>query len=122
MGSGIAQLSVEAGFDTVGREMSLELAERAKAQIARFLARKVEKGQIDPGADEAAVARLALTDTLADLADCDLVIEAAFEDLEVKQQLFRELEAFVRPDAILATNTSALSVTEIASATERPAR
>src|SRR4051794_28661053 len=122
MGSGIAQLSVEAGFETVGRELTLELGERAKAPIARVLGREVEKGQLEAGADEAAVARLRLTDSFADLADCDVVIEAAFESLEVKQELFRELEAVVRPDAILATNTSALSVTEIAAATERPER
>jgi len=122
MGSGIAQLAVEAGFETVGRELTPELGEKAKAQITRFLARKVEKGQLDAGADEAAVARLSLTTDFADLADCDLVIEAAFESLEVKQQLFSELEAVVRPDAILASNTSALSVTEIASLTERPER
>jgi 3-hydroxybutyryl-CoA dehydrogenase len=122
MGSGIAQLAVEAGFETVGRELTEELGERAKAQIARFLGRKVEKGQLEPGADEAALARLTLATELAALADCDLVIEAAFESLEVKQQLFRELEAAVRPDAILASNTSALSVTEIASVAERPER
>jgi 3-hydroxybutyryl-CoA dehydrogenase len=122
MGSGIAQLAVEAGFETVGREMSAELGEKAKGQVASFLARKVAKGQLEAGADEAAVARLSLTTDLADLGDCDLVIEAAYENLEVKQQLYRELEAAVRPDTILATNTSALSVTEIASATERPER
>jgi 3-hydroxybutyryl-CoA dehydrogenase len=122
MGSGIAQLALEAGIETVGREMTAELGAKAKAQIGHFLARKVEKGQLEPGGDEAALARLALTTDLADLGDCDLVIEAAFENLEVKQQLFRELEAAVRPDTILATNTSALSVTEIASATERPER
>jgi 3-hydroxybutyryl-CoA dehydrogenase len=122
MGAGIAQLCIEAGVDTVGREVSLELGERAKGRIAHFLARKVEKGQLDAGADEAAVARLRLTEDVADLAGCDLVIEAAFEDLAVKQQLFRELEAAVGPDAILATNTSALSVTQIASAAERPER
>jgi 3-hydroxybutyryl-CoA dehydrogenase len=122
MGAGIAQLSIEGGFDTVAREVSLELAERAKAGIGGHLARKVEKGQLEAGADEAALARLALTESVGDLAGCDLVIEAVFENLEVKQQLFGELEAVVRPDAILATNTSALSVTEIAAATARPER
>ncbi len=122
MGAGIAQLCIEAGVETTGREVSLELAEQAKGRIAHFLQRKVEKGQLDAGADEAALARLALTADVADLADCDLVVEAAFEDLAVKQALFRELEAAVRPDAILATNTSALSVTQIAAATERPER
>jgi len=95
MGAGIAQLCVEAGVDTVGREVSLELAEKAKARIAHFLARKVEKGQLEAGADAAAVARLTLTEEVADLAGCDLVIEAAFEDLAVKQQLFARLEKVV---------------------------
>src|SRR4051794_37996449 len=114
MGAGIAQVCIEAGFETVGREVSLERAEAARDGIARFLARKVEKGQLAADERDAAVGRLSLTEDVADLADCDLVIEAAFEELAVKHELFRELEATVRPDAILATNTSALSVTEIA--------
>ena len=114
MGAGIAQVCVEAGFETIGREVSLELAERAKERIGGFLTRKVEKGQLAQDERDAAVARLALTTDVADLADCDLVIEAAFEDLAVKHDLFGELERAVAADAILASNTSALSVTEIA--------
>jgi 3-hydroxybutyryl-CoA dehydrogenase len=122
MGSGIAQLAVEAGFDTVGREVDLGRAEAARERIAHFLTRKVEKGQIEQDARDAAVARLRLTTELSELAECDVVIEAAFEDLAVKHELFRDLERVVRDDAILATNTSALSVTEIAAVLERPAR
>jgi 3-hydroxybutyryl-CoA dehydrogenase len=122
MGAGIAQLCVEAGIDTVGREVSLELAEKARDRIAHFLTRKVEKGQLEQDARDAAVARLTLTADVADLADCDLVIEAIVESLEPKQELFRELERVCRPDAVLATNTSALSVTEIGSATSTPER
>jgi 3-hydroxybutyryl-CoA dehydrogenase len=122
MGSGIAQLAVEAGFDTVGREVEMERAEAARDQIAHFLARKVEKGTLEQDARDAAIARLSLTTSLADLADCDVVIEAAYEDLEVKQELFQVLESVVRHDTILATNTSALSVTAIASVLERPER
>src|SRR3954453_13406094 len=122
MGSGIAQLATEAGFDTVGREVELARAEQARDRIAHFLTRKVEKGTLAQDARDAAVARLRLTADVADLRDCDVVIEAAFEDLEVKHALFRELEQVVRDDAILATNTSALSVTEIASVLERPER
>jgi len=122
MGSGIAQLAIEAGFDTVGREVEAERGEAARERIAHFLMRKVEKGQLEQAARDAAVARLVLTTDLADLADCDVVIEAAFEDLAVKHELFRALEAVVREDAILATNTSALSVTEIASVLDRPER
>ena len=122
MGGGIAQLCVEAGIETVGREVSLELAEQGRDRIAHFLTRKVEKGQLEQGARDAAVGRLTLTADLADLADCDLVIEAIVEALGPKQELFRELERVCRPDAVLATNTSALSVTEIASATSSPER
>ena len=122
MGGGIAQLCVEAGIETVGREVSLELAEKGRDRIAHFLTRKVEKGQLEQGARDAAVGRLTLTVDLADLGDCDLVIEAIIEALEPKQELFRELERVCRPDAVLATNTSALSVTEIASATSSPER
>ena len=122
MGAGIAQLCVEAGVDTIGREVSLELGEAARDRIAHFLTRKVEKGQLDQSARDAAVSRLSLTTDLADFADCDLVIEAIVEDLAPKQELFAELERVCRVDAVLATNTSALSVTEIAAATSTPGR
>ncbi len=122
MGAGIAQLCVEAGVDTVGREVSLELGGRARDRIAHFLTRKVEKGLVEEEARDAAVGRLSLTTDLADLAGCDLVIEAIVEDLAPKQELFASLERVCRPDAVLATNTSALSVTEIAAATSTPER
>ena len=121
-GAGIAQLCVEAGIDTIGREVSEELGERARDRIAHFLTRKVEKGQLEQDARDEAVGRLSLTTSLDALADCDVVIEAIVEDLAPKQELFRELERICRADAVLATNTSALSVTEIASATTTPER
>ena len=108
MGAGIAQLCVEAGVDTVGREVSLALTEKAGDRIAHFLTRKVEKGQLDQDARDAAVGSLSLTADLEDLAGCDLVIEAIVEELEPKQELFHELERICRGDAVLATNTSAL--------------
>ncbi|HWQ24817.1 MAG TPA: 3-hydroxyacyl-CoA dehydrogenase family protein [Gaiellaceae bacterium] len=122
MGAGIAQLGIEAGYEVVGREVSDDLAEAARGRIAHFLQRKVEKGQLGAEEREAALARLTLTTDLSDLAGCDLVIEAIVEDLEAKLTLFAELERIVRPDALLATNTSALSVTEIAAATSTPER
>ena len=122
MGSGIAQLAVEAGFETIGREVDMERAEKARGQIAHFLTRKVEKGTLEQDARDAAVGHLRLTTTLADLGDCDVVIEAAYEDLAVKHELFQILESVVRDDTILATNTSALSVTAIASVLQRPER
>ena len=122
MGAGIAQLCVEAGVDTIGREVSMELAEGARDRIGHFLTRKVEKGQLEQAARDDAVGRFSLTTALADFADCDLVIEAIVEELAPKQALFAELERICKPDAVLATNTSALSVTEIASATSSPER
>jgi len=122
MGGGIAQLALEAGYDVVGREVTAELGERAAGRIAHFLARKVEKGQLEPDARDAAVGRLSLTTELEDLAGADLVIEAIMEELAAKLELFAALDGIVRPETILATNTSALSVTEIAAATTRPER
>jgi 3-hydroxybutyryl-CoA dehydrogenase len=122
MGAGIAQLCVEAGVDTVGREVTAELGERARDRIAHFLTRKVEKGQLGADARDAAVARLSLTIDLSALAGCDLVIEAIAEELAPKQELFTELERICRADAVFATNTSALSVTEIASTISSPER
>jgi 3-hydroxybutyryl-CoA dehydrogenase len=122
MGAGIAQVCVQAGVETVGREVSEELAERARERIAHYLGRGVEKGRSTPEERDAALARLRTTTELADLAGCDLVVEAVVEELDAKRQLFRELESVVAPEAVLATNTSALSVSEIASATKRSER
>src|SRR5438067_9912917 len=122
MGAGIAQVSVQAGCDTVGREVTDELAERGRATIDRYLTRGVEKGRLNEDDRTAALGRLTLTTELGDLADCDLVIEAVLEELELKREVFAELDRVCRPDAVLATNTSALSVAEIAEATERPER
>jgi 3-hydroxybutyryl-CoA dehydrogenase len=122
MGAGIAQISVQSGFETIGREVESQLGERGRATIERYLARGVEKGRLSGDERDAALGRLTLTTDLADLADCDLVIEAALEELELKREIFAELDRVTRPDAILATNTSALSVSEIAEATEQPQR
>jgi 3-hydroxybutyryl-CoA dehydrogenase len=119
MGAGIAQVCVVAGFETVGREVSDELCERARGTIEHYLARGVEKGRLSEADKDAALARLTTTTELADLAGCDLVIEAIVEELDAKQTLFAELSA-IEPGAILATNTSALSVSEIASAAAWP--
>ena len=118
MGAGIAQLAVEAGLETVGREVTDELGEAARGRIEHFLTRKVEKGQI--GSFE--IGLLTLTTDLSAFADCDVVIEAIVEELGPKRELFTELDRICRPNAVLATNTSALSVTEIANATVRPER
>ena len=122
MGAGIAQVSVQSGHETVGREVSAELGQRGRATIERYLTRGVEKGRLSEEEHDAALGRLTLTTELADLADCDLVIEAVLEELELKREVFAELDRVTRPDAVLATNTSALSVSEIAEATQHPER
>jgi 3-hydroxybutyryl-CoA dehydrogenase len=122
MGAGIAQISVQAGYETVGREISAELGERGRSTIERYLGRGVEKGRMTGAERDAALGRLSLTTELGDLADCDLVIEAVLEEPELKREVFAELDRITRPAAVLATNTSALSVREIAAATTRPER
>ena len=122
MGAGIAQVAIEAGFEVVGREVNTELGAAAAGRIGHFLTRKVEKGQTTQDERDAAVARLSTTTELSELAQCDLVIEAIVEELDAKRALFGELEEICRGDAVLATNTSALSVTEIAAATGTPER
>jgi 3-hydroxybutyryl-CoA dehydrogenase len=122
MGAGIAQVCVQAGVETVGHEVTPEFAERGRATIERYLARGVEKARLTQDEMGAALDRLRFATELDGLAGCDLVIEAIVEQVDAKKELFAALERIVRPDAILATNTSALSVTEIAAATERPER
>ena len=122
MGAGIAQVSVQAGFDTVAREVSDELAARGRSTIEHYLGRAVEKGRMSGDERSAALGRLTLTTELADLSDCDLVIEAVLEELPLKREVFAELDRLTRPESVLATNTSALSVAEIAEATQRPER
>jgi 3-hydroxybutyryl-CoA dehydrogenase len=122
MGAGIAQVCLQGGLEVVGRDVTRELGETARERIDHYLSRGVEKERLTQAEKDAALDRLVLTTELGDLADCQLVIEAAFEDLDVKRTLFRELDELVRAPAILATNTSALSVTQIADATAAPER
>jgi 3-hydroxybutyryl-CoA dehydrogenase len=121
MGAGIAQVCVQAGVETVGREVTAELGERARARIAHYLGRGVEKGRLSAEERDAALGRLTTTTELSELAGCDLVIEAVVEELDAKREIFAELDRLL-PDAVLATNTSALPVREIAAAAERSDR
>ncbi len=121
MGAGIAQVCVQAGVETVGREVTEELGERARERIAHYLGRGVEKGRLTAEERDAALGRLTTTTELADLEGCDLVIEAVVEELGAKREIFAELDRLL-PSAVLATNTSALPVGEIATAAERPER
>src|SRR5213592_4150685 len=122
MGAGIAQVCAQAGFETIGREVSEELCERARGTIEHYLGRAVEKGKMTAEERDAALGRLSFTTDLGDLAGCELVIEAIVEELEPKREVFAELERIVAPEAILASNTSAIPIHKIAEATEHPER
>ena len=121
MGAGIAQVCIQAGVETVGREVTEELGERARDRIAHYLGRGVEKGRLTSEERDAALGRLTVTTELTDLEGCDLVIEAVVEELDAKREIFAELDQLL-PSAVLATNTSALPVREIAAAASRPER
>ena len=122
MGAGIAQLSIEAGLDTIAYEADAQRGEAAREQIAHFLGRKVEKGRLEAAARADALARLCLVSSASELAGCDIVVEAVFEDLAAKRAVFEELEQACGPATILATNTSALSVGAIAAGLAHPER
>jgi 3-hydroxybutyryl-CoA dehydrogenase len=122
MGHGIAHVAAQAGFKTLLFDVTRELAERGRTRISENLGKGVEKGKVKPEDRDAAMARMEATGTLADLAPCQMVIEAAPEDLALKQSLFGQLSAICSPDAILATNTSSLSLTEIAASAKNPER
>jgi 3-hydroxybutyryl-CoA dehydrogenase len=122
MGAGIAQVCIQAGLRTVGQELTPELASRGRQAIEKRLDRHVEKGRLTPGERDATLSLLVVTEDIGELALCDLVIEAAPEEPGLKRDVFARLDEVVRPGTVLATNTSALSVTEIAAGSARPER
>lgn len=122
MGAGIAQIGLTAGMDVILYDVSAEAGHRAAAAIGSRIARLAEKGRITREAAEAATARLTIAEALDALAPCDVVVEAIVERLDVKQALFGQLEALLAPDAVLATNTSSLSVAAIAAHCHRKER
>lgn len=122
MGSGIAQVSAQAGYETVVREIDDEALDRGMSSIEKNLSRAVKKEKIDEDEKEAVLDRLTGTLELSDLGDCDIVIEAVVEDLDVKTDVFRQLDEACGEDTIFASNTSSLTITEMAAATERPDR
>jgi len=119
MGSGIAQTAAVAGYPTVVRDLSDAFLAKGRAGIQRSLAKLVEKAKLDAGTRDAALERLSYTTDLSDLRGCDLVIEAVTEDLELKSALWRELDTLCPPSTIFASNTSSLSIAEMAAATGR---
>jgi 3-hydroxybutyryl-CoA dehydrogenase len=122
MGAGIAEVFARNGYRVVGVEVSDESLERGRQHVQHSTDRAVKRGKLSEDDQRQLVERISLTTTLQDVKDCDLVVEAIIEQLPLKQDLFRRLDDVVGPDAILATNTSSLSVTEIATATSRPGR
>jgi 3-hydroxybutyryl-CoA dehydrogenase len=120
MGSGIAQVAAQAGWQVVMRDITDDALSRGVDAISKSTARFVEKGRISSDDRDATLARVSTTTDLDAVADADIVIEAIFEQVEVKQEIFRDLDRICRDGAVLATNTSAIPITTIASATRRP--
>ena len=119
MGLGIGQVFANKGIDTVIRSTSDESAEKHKASLIKSLDKRIAKGKLDEAGKEALLAKLTFTSDINVAADADLVIESAKEDLALKKELFAQLDAICKPECILATNTSSISITDIASATKR---
>jgi 3-hydroxybutyryl-CoA dehydrogenase len=122
MGSGIAQISAAAGYDTVVREVSDEVVQKGIGGIGRQLGKSVEKGKMTAEDRDALLGRLRGTTSLDDLKDCDIVIEAIVENLELKNEIWRTLDGLCPPHTIFASNTSSLTIADMAAATRRPER
>ncbi len=122
MGNGIAHVAALAGFDVVLNDISADRLKSGMATINGNLARQVSKKGVTEDDKNKAMARISLAEKLDDLADCDLVIETAVEKEEVKRKIFHDLCAILKPEAIVASDTSSISITRLAAATDRPER
>jgi 3-hydroxybutyryl-CoA dehydrogenase len=122
MGSGIAQVCAAAGYDTLVREVSDEVVRKGLGAIAKQLGKSVEKGKLSAEDRDAITGRLRGTASLEELKDCDIVIEAIVEDLDLKNEIWRTLDGLCGPDTIFASNTSSLTIADMAAATRRPER
>jgi 3-hydroxybutyryl-CoA dehydrogenase len=122
MGSGIAQAAAAAGFPTIARDVSVPMLDKGRAGIAKSLGRLVDKGKLTGESRDAALAKLSFATELASLQDCDIIIEAVTEDLELKNGLWRELDRLCPPATIFASNTSSLTIAEMAVVTGRADR
>ncbi len=120
MGNGIAQMAAQIGCDVVMRDIEDGFVERGMKSIDKFLSKSVEKGKLEAEEKGAILGRIKGTTDMAELKDVDLVVEAVIEDLDLKKKVFKELDGLCRPEIILSSNTSSMSITEIASATNRP--
>jgi 3-hydroxybutyryl-CoA dehydrogenase len=122
MGAGIAQVAAEAGFQVLMADINRDIAEKGKAGIAKLLGRAVEKGKIDAARRDAVLALLQPVDSVAAFKDCQMAVEAATENIELKLKLFKGMDDALPAGAILASNTSSISITMLAAATKRPAQ
>jgi 3-hydroxybutyryl-CoA dehydrogenase len=120
MGNGIAQIAAQIGCEVVMRDIEMRFVEGGMKKVEAFLAKSVEKGKLEAKEKDAILGRIKGTVDMADLKDVDLVVEAVLEDLDLKKSVFKELDEICRPEVILATNTSSMSITEIAASTKRP--
>ena len=120
MGNGIAQMAAQIGCDVVMRDIEDAFVERGLKSIDKFLSKSVEKGKIQAADKDTIMGRIKGTTNMADLKDVDFVVEAVIEDLDLKKSVFKELDGLCRPEVLLTTNTSSMSITEIAAATNRP--
>ena len=120
MGNGIAQMGAVIGCDVIMRDVEMSFAEKGLKNIDRFLSRSVEKEKITPEDKDAALSRIKCTDNMDDLAEADFIIEAVIENMDLKREVFCKLDEICRPEVILASNTSSMSITEIANTTKRP--
>ena len=120
MGAGIVQAFAQKGYEVIVRDIKDEFVERGLAGINKSLSKLVSKGKMTEEAKEEILSRISGTTDMNLAADCDLVVEAAIENMKIKKEIFAELDKICKPETILASNTSSLSITEVASATSRP--
>jgi 3-hydroxybutyryl-CoA dehydrogenase len=120
MGNGIAQVAAQIGCDVVMRDIEDAYVDRGLKNIDRFLSRSVEKGKMEASEKDAVLGRITGTTDMSALKDVDFVVEAVIENIDLKKSVFKELDDLCRPETILASNTSSMSLTEIAAATDRP--
>lgn len=120
MGSGIVQTIAQAGIEVLLFETNLEVAQKGKSKLEKVVQKLVEKGKVSVQEKQNMLDRVVLCDNYQAMADVDLVVEAVFENMQLKKEIFKQLDEVIKPEAILASNTSALSLTEIASSTKRP--
>ena len=120
MGNGIAQLAAQIGCEVVMRDIEDAFVERGVKSIDKFLSKSVEKGKLEAKEKDSIMGRIKGTTDMTDLKDVDFLVEAVLEDLDLKKKVFKELDGLCRPEVVLATNTSSMSITEIATATNRP--